>query len=53
MCYPLGKLALIVLSSNSDEVSADDLAEQIQHWARLASIPNTWKLDKVTLLDDP
>ncbi len=53
MRYPLGKLALIVLSSNSDEISADDLEQQIQHWARLTSIPNRWKVDKVTVLDDP
>ncbi len=53
MCYPLGKLAFIVLSSDSDEISADDLEEQIQHWVRLTSMPNLWKLDKVTVLDDP
>jgi hypothetical protein len=50
----LGKLALIVLTQNRNEEpsSSNDLAAQIWAQFSLGSLSATWKVEKITVLED-
>ena len=48
-----GKVALVTLITSDDSVPTEKLKEQLRRELESSSIPDTWKVEKVTVLDDP
>jgi hypothetical protein len=52
MCLTLGKVALVVLASDEQFSSADDLAEQLRQELHLGSLTGLWRIEKVTVFEN-